>query len=70
MTILPDESPWGKTLEQYGGMAAVIATIQQEGLHYFVVDYLGADAFVGGPLERPAKMMEEATAEFERALGI
>lgn len=63
-------NPWEAMLETYGGIQGVIDKIENEGLDYFVVDYIGADAFDGGPLEEAAHKIEDGTNEMRKYLGI
>jgi len=60
---------WNWMLENYGGVIGIADMIEQEGLAYFVHDYIGPEAFEGGPMEDAAKRLDAAITEMERFFG-
>lgn len=61
---------WQEMIDQYDGMFGLRDMIfEQEGIAYFVVDFIGADAFKDGPLEDAARKIEDGVNEFRRFFG-
>lgn len=57
---------WEDLLERYGGTEPLRQKIDYEGgFAEFVVGYIGAEHFIGGPLEQAARKIEEGLAAME-----